>query len=65
MKELTKLNSPHAYRISYLGPRWADSVLFHKKYSNNGSNYPFSERKISKNHSFLNVIIPIIAVNAQ
>lgn len=40
MKELTKLNSTHIYRIAYLGPRWADSVTFHKKYSN--GNYVFN-----------------------
>jgi hypothetical protein len=40
MKELTKLNSTHPYRIAYLGPRWADSFIFHKKYSVNG-NYSF------------------------
>lgn len=31
MKELTKLNSPHPYRISYLGPRWHDSPTMLKK----------------------------------
>lgn len=36
MKELTKLNSNHPYRIAYLGPRWGDSLTFHKKYSANG-----------------------------
>lgn len=54
MKELTKLNSPHPYRIVYLGPRWDNSVTFHKKYSSGGA-YDFKDRKVSKNTSFLHV----------
>ena len=59
MKELTKLNSPHTERICYLGPRWADSVAFHKKYSNNS--YPFDERNQAKNSSLFNVHLIVVS----
>ena len=32
-KEFTKLNSPHTYRIHYLGPRFTNTLVLHKKYS--------------------------------
>jgi hypothetical protein len=54
-KELTKLNSPHPYRICYLGPRWDNSVAFHKKYATHGG-YEFRERRVSKNNASLQVV---------
>ena len=54
-KELTRLNSNHEFRIVYLGPRWENSVVFHKKYSNQKT-YDFEHRRVSKNNSLLNVI---------
>ena len=53
-KELTKLNSPHPYRIIYLGSRWDNSINFHKKYSINGA-YEFKNIQIGKNHNLLYV----------
>jgi hypothetical protein len=54
MKELTRLNSPHPYRIAYLGPRWADSLAFHKKYS--VDSYPFDQRHTARSNALFSVL---------
>ena len=55
-KELTKLNSPYPYRILYLGPRWDNSSLTHKKFSRKHA-YTFNEKQINTNSTFFNVPI--------
>ena len=42
-KKLTKLNAGWPYRIHYLGPRWDDSAMLHKKYANSVG-YAFNDK---------------------